>query len=351
MPKWIELRSIVSNFNQLPMNPVQRLFQKQWFLIVLVICLVSGFMSAEHFQWLRDLKWLTWCIAAFTMFFMAWPLQFGLLRRTFSRPTGPILATVVNLVAIPILAWPIASSLGPLLGPGLIVAAATPTTLATGAVWTRRAGGDDSVAIMVTLITNSICFFVTPLWVYFLTGNEIPALQLTGTIFNLLMFVVIPILAGQLIRLNQKSATWATANKPMLGVFALIGILCIVFIGAVNTGSFASESNEPLFTWTQLAATIVAVIGIHVSMFFFSIKLASLFKLPRPEQIAVGFAGSQKTLMIGLSTSISLGFSIIPIVAYHAFQLVIGAVIADRIRSSSAQQKRLSEPSESVADT
>ena len=59
------------------------------------------------------------------------------------------------------------------MGYGMIIASATPCTLATGAVWTRRAGGNDGVTMMVTILTNSTCFIVMPLWIYWLIGVEI----------------------------------------------------------------------------------------------------------------------------------------------------------------------------------
>ena len=59
---------------------------------------------------------------------------------------------------------------------------------------------------------------------------------------------------------------------------------------------------------------------------------ASALKVARPDQIAVGLAGSQKTLMVGLQVSIELGFNIIPMVAYHISQLLVNTLIADRLR-------------------
>ena len=52
----------------------------------------------------------------------------------------------------------------------------------------------------------------------------------------------------------------------------------------------------------------------------------------RENNIAIGFSGSQKTLMVGLSVAVSMGLNIIPIVAYHAMQLIIDTLIADRYR-------------------
>ena len=54
--------------------------------------------------------------------------------------------------------------------------------------------------------------------------------------------------------------------------------------------------------------------------------------LNRADQISVGFAGSQKTLMVGLQVAIDLGINVIPMVAYHISQLLIDTLVADRLR-------------------
>ena len=54
----------------------------------------------------------------------------------------------------------------------LVIAAAVPSTVASAAVWTRRAGGNEIVALIVTVVTNSLCFLVTPLWVLLATGRS-----------------------------------------------------------------------------------------------------------------------------------------------------------------------------------
>ena len=74
------------------------------------------------------------------------------------------------------------------------------------------------------------------------------------------------------------------------------------------------------------------ILFIHLSVCFLGMRLAKCLGLPKPEQIAVGFSGSQKTLMVGLSTAINMGVSIIPLVSYHALQLLVDTVIADRLR-------------------
>lgn len=301
--------------------------------MVLLAALAVGFATAHSCRFIVEASWLKWGVVTVTMFVMAWPLEFKHIWGAATRPIGPVLATVLNLLVIPLMAWPLSHLLGDVLGPGLIVAAAVPTTLATGAVWTRRAGGDDSLAIMVTIITNMLCFFVTPAWVYYLTGSTSDKAAFVGTIYKLLCFVVLPMIAGQLVRFHAPSAAWATRKKQWLSLAAQFGVLFMIFLGAVSTGIRVSESGGLDITIAELALMVVVILGIHLSVCFTGIGLAKCLGLPRSAQIAVGFAGSQKTLMVGLSTAISMGMSIIPLVAYHSLQLVTDTVIADRFRN------------------
>ena len=61
------------------------------------------------------------------------------------------------------------------------------------------------------------------------------------------------------------------------------------------------------------------------------------WRLPRADQIGVAFAGSQKTLMVGLAIAIEFGgLAVLPMVAYHVEQLLIDTVLADRLRQMRA---------------
>ena len=305
---------------------------KHWFLFSLLAMMIAGFILCAPFEALANLEWLKWTIVALTMFLMAWPLEFGRLKRAASRPLAPIVACLLNLVMIPLVIWPLASLAGQELGPGMIIAAATPSTLASAAVFTRRAGGDDSVSIMVTILTNASCFLAMPFWILVQTGEAVESSKLTGTIYKLFFFVVLPIGLAQLARMNANSAAWATRNKPLLSTLALNGILTMVFLGAVKMGlRFSGEPQSGMIVW-NLVTMAVILASVHIFVFWFGIWFSGQIGIPREEQIAVGFSGSQKTLMIGLTTAINLGMSIVPIVVYHAMQLIVDAIFAERIR-------------------
>lgn len=306
------------------------ILKKNWFLITLLLALMGGYAGSRRFSFLADASWLNWSIVAITMFLMAWPLEFGNLQRTMSRPLVPILGCLLNIVAIPMLVWPLVGWVGGDFGGGMMVAAATPCTLASAAVWTRRAGGDDSVALMVTILTNATCFIVMPSWIYVQTGKTLEPSLLIGTTYRLFMFVVLPIAISQMVRLNGSAAKWATQQKRLLSTLALIGILTMVFIGAVNMGMRMEPQEQAIQPFS------IGIVGllmglVHVVVLGSGMGIAKIIGAPREQWIAVGFSGSQKTLMIGLTVSVSLGVSIIPIVLYHAIQLIIDTLIADRL--------------------
>ena len=323
-------------------------FSRHWFLIVLILAMAVGFGVPEQLQFLLQFKWLTSICVATTMFLMSWPLRFGELKSTVRRPLPALWGSTVNVVLFPLVAWPLSMTLGPELGPGLIVLAATPCTLASASVWTRRAGGNDVVSMMVTMITNGLCFIVTPFWIYQLTGNQLPMELVWDIVAKLFLVVVLPLTAGQLMRVNAASAVWSTNNKSMLSVLAQLGLLVVVLLGSTQSGLKLHEEEQ---TWTavQFGWMIIVVVFLHVAAWWVSFDVANRLKFPRRDAIACAFSGSQKTLMVGLVAAIDLKLSVIPLVIFHAIQLTIDTFLADWLKKSSKEspdglERRAAEP-------
>jgi sodium/bile acid cotransporter 7 len=307
--------------------------RKQWFLIALVGSLLLGFALCRPLAGPSESTTLKWSIVLVTMFLMAWPLAFDGIKDTLSRPAAPLFGSFINAVIMPLSIWPFLFLVSPDLAAGMAVVFAAPCTLASAAVWTRRAGGDDGVAIMVTIITNLLCFLVTPFWVFVQTGAQIESMQLGDSIVKLFLFVVLPIIVAQLIRVHKTSAAWATNNKPVLSIGAQIGILLIIFLGAIQTGIKFAD-NEGAVNFLELAVGVGILLLVHVAVLFLGKFSSHMIGFSREQEIAIAFAGSQKTLMVGLSIAISLQISILPIVAYHSLQLVIDTIFADRFAAS-----------------
>jgi sodium/bile acid cotransporter 7 len=106
----------------------------------------------------------------------------------------------------------------------------------------------------------------------------------------------------------------------------------MVLIGAIKTGEKLSGTNSDSTALLDLLAMIAAVLLVHVVSFWLGLGLAKFFRLPWADQVAVGFAGSQKTLMVGMQVSIDASFSVLPMVTYHVGQLFIDTVLADWLK-------------------
>jgi sodium/bile acid cotransporter 7 len=190
------------------------------------------------------------------------------------------------------------------------------------------------VAVLVTIITNLLCFLITPTWLVIMLGGRanVGSLNAVELIQSLLFIVVLPMAAAQLLRLRREVAGWATRHKKSLGLLTQCGILSFVFTGAVQTGERLNSAAGAAIPVADLALMVVLVVGLHTAMLFLGLLLARLCRLPRGDAVAVGFAGSQKTLMVGLGIAVESGFSVLPIITYHVGQLLIDTLVADHWR-------------------
>jgi solute carrier family 10 (sodium/bile acid cotransporter), member 7 len=311
---------------------------QRWFLIALIAVLVAGVASPVAMRPVTE--WLSSdAILAIVTFIMALPLETSVLWRAVRRPGPAWLGSAINSGLAPPLGW-LASLILPFeLAAGVVLATTVPSTLASAAVLTRRAGGNDAVAFLVTMITNVTCFVVVPTWLLILLGVRAD-LNYGAIVLKLFLFVVLPIAAGQLLRQWPLLGTAATRHKTLLGGVAQIGILQMVLIGAVDCGErLAALESDSVVSLTNLVLMVFAVTAVHVVLVVAGLGFSRIFLIGRDDAIAVAFSGGQKTLMVGafLATAVA-PLAILPMVAYHAAQLVIDTLIADRLRPRGAAQ-------------
>ncbi len=262
------------------LNPLFRRLLANWFLIGLIACLIGGNIFSEPLRGYAGSRRWQEILVACVMFLMALPMEFHVVRRVLRRPAAPLLACLVNLVLAPLLTWPISKLLGQELGSGLIVAAATPCTLASAAVWTRKAGGNDVVAVMVTLLTNLACFWVLPGWIKLLTAHSAQGQNLGATVMMLLSIVVVPIALAQLARSSGWIRRQAARYRTLMGGVCQIGILSIVLVGAVKTAERLGRTDVAALGTGQLVVCIAFAFGLHLCLLFVGWRLARWLGMP-----------------------------------------------------------------------
>ena len=319
---------------------MKQFFRRQWFLVALAIVLLVGFSFSAALSPITQARILRNFVVAFVLFVMSISFRTDVIWSTIKRPWAALLASVINMGILPLVAWATSFALQGEMATGLLIAAAAPCTTASAAVWTRRAGGNDATAILVTILTNGTCFLFTPLWLW-LTISDVDAVSISlpvkDMIIKLGLLVVLPMIVGQVLRINGSVANWATENKPRLGVAAQSGILFIVLAGAVSSGLKLRESTDGSAlggSVVDFVAMGIAVLAVHLSVLVIGIYLAKLLRVDQENRIAVGFAGSQKTLMVALHVAIEYfgGLSMLVPVCFHVGQLVADTLVADWFR-------------------
>ncbi|TWU42285.1 bile acid:sodium symporter family protein [Novipirellula artificiosorum] len=307
--------------------------KKHWFLLALAACFSTGYFASETLQPLMAMTTLRSGIVFVVMWMMGFTLHAEAIRRSVRRPLPSLLAIGINILVVPLLCLPTQWLLPRAEFGGLYVVSLVPCTLASAAVWTRKAGGNDSIALMTTVVTNLACIVVVPVGVALVLARQadisaIEQMQKLATI------VVAPLVLAQAMRYFGLAA-FADRHKIRLSFLAQFGILSMVVLGSVASAGVVQQASESASRSMGITLITLAllVMAIHLAAFGIGVFSARAAGADRESQIAVGIGGSQKTLMVGLQIAIDLGVSVIPMLMYHLLQLTIDTVIAARWRA------------------
>ncbi len=317
-------------------------FAKSWFLILLLVLLPSGMacgwsmsasLRAETFGRVHPAVTTT-----IILFLMSFSLDSDKLLESFRAPRPVIWGMLVNIGLMPLMAWPLAITHGSRdFAVGLMITAAVPCTLATASVSTRQAGGNDAVSLLITLFTNLVGVVLTPLWLKWTLSAE-AVIDTWPIIRNLTFTVLLPTIGGQLIRWIPAGGRLARAQKFWISIAAQCLVLLIVTKAAVEAGAMLRSQNE----WPVMgsfARLLLECLALHTMAMIVSEYGGRVLRISRINRIATVFAGSQKTLPVGLLLSAmpavtgdrSLPFVTFPILMFHALQLVLDTAVAERI--------------------
>jgi solute carrier family 10 (sodium/bile acid cotransporter), member 7 len=254
--------------------------------------------------------------------------------------------TALNLGVLPILAWTLAQTqIRPDFAVGLILCAAVPSTLATAAVLTRQAGGNDAVALAITLVTNTLGLVSTPIWLYLLLGATVQW-ELSRLVVQLGLFVLVPTCAGLWLRrfswVRSRMPYW----RPVCSVTAQWLVLLIVLLAAVQAGRILQQQTTAL-PWLSLIWMGLSCLVLHLLALWLGYGIGRRLLLQRRVRVAAMISGSQKTLPIGLLlaadpaiSELHLPMVTFPILAYHALQLVVDGALAKVLSRTAVSQPR-----------
>lgn len=222
---------------------------------------------------------------------------------------------------------------------GFFYLCALPSTVSSSVALTATAGGNVPAAVFNATLSSLIGVVLTPLWMSWYAGASGEAMPLGPVILDLLIWLVLPLVVGQVSR--RWLAGWAERNKRWINVVDRLTILVLAYT------SFCDSVVMGIWTVHGLSVVWAAVGSVLLFCTVFTLVnvMCRVLGFPRADRIAAVFCGSKKTLASGVPMAQlmfqgnpGLGLILLPLMIYHPLQLVICGVLAGRW-SHAAQAK------------
>jgi sodium/bile acid cotransporter 7 len=207
-----------------------------------------------------------------------------------------------------------------------------PSTVSSSVVMVSIAGGNIPAAIFNASISSLMGVFITPLWMGVVLDTGSGNYDIMSVVGKLSLQVLLPVTLG--ILFNKKWGAWADKNKTYIRYFDQSSILLIVYT------SFCESFGEHLFSEFEMKDILFLGIGM-LALFFAVYFLLSFFcrilGFSKEDEVTAVFCGSKKSLIQGavmskvLFSGAQAGVMLLPIMLYHALQLISASIIAQRI--------------------
>ena len=317
------------------------LFRRQWFLGALLMIVLVGSSFPQVIMQITGRISIRYFVLPM-MLLMSVTLDTSEITHAIRQPASVALGIVLGYTVVPLLAWLTSQALWawmPDMAVGLLIVSAVPCTLVSATLWTRMAGGNDAMALLVTVGSNSLNFLAAPLLLALTLGRTV-ALSPLGMMRDLLIVILLPAVAGQLLRQWPFIRAGADRHRASISILSKCMILLLVLSG-IARAAVQVQSQEQTIRASDLLGVLGAVALVHTLALACGELAGRGAGLSRPDRLALLFAGSQKTLpaalFIAQSFFPSFALASIPALLYHAVQLIIDSFVAERLRRQSPE--------------
>ena len=232
-----------------------------------------------------------------------------------------------------VLARPLASAvLTPDLALGLLFLCALPSTVQSSIAFTSMAGGNIAAAVCSASLSSLLGVFLTPWLMTVLAGSSGAMADPLAAIAKIMLLLLAPFVAGHLLR------PWIGARvdalKPLLRYTDQGTILLVVY------AAFGAAVLEGLWHATPLGSLLLTfaacalLLAIAMPLVWLIAKRSGF---SRPDQIAILFCGTKKSLATGvpiakvLFAGGPLGAIVLPVMLYHQLQLIVCGIVAAKL--------------------
>jgi len=228
---------------------------------------------------------------------------------------------------------------------GILFLCLLPSTVQSSIAFTSIARGNVPAAVCSASASNVLGILVTPVLVGLLLANELGQNGAGGGISidavgSILLQLLAPFILGHLSRpLTEK---WLGRNEPVVNLVDRGSILLVVYT------AFSAAVVEGL--WGRLSAgDLIVITLLDAAVLFFALLATTIgarrLGFTRPDEIAIVFCGSKKSLASGvpmasvLFPAATVGPMIVPLMIFHQMQLMVCAVLARRYAAGEARAR------------
>lgn len=222
---------------------------------------------------------------------------------------------------------------------GIFYVAALPSTVSSSVVMVSLARGNMPAAIFNASVSSLLGVVFTPLWMSLFLGAGEGGFDLWESFRGILVAVFLPVVLGMC--LNPLLGKWVAEKRKFLRYFDQSVVILIVYTSFCD--SFAVRAFDG-FGPILLAELGFGMVGLFFLVYYIIRFLCKLFRFSREDTITALFCGSKKSLMHGsamgqvlFASMGNLGVLLLPIMLYHAFQLIIVSVLARRFAAASTE--------------
>jgi solute carrier family 10 (sodium/bile acid cotransporter), member 7 len=220
---------------------------------------------------------------------------------------------------------------------GFFYLSALPSTVSSSVVMVSIAGGNVAAAIFNASLSSIIGIFMTPVWMNFYNVQAGSDVGLSDAIGKLCIQVLLPVIVGMLFhsRIGDsvlKYKTWLRFTDQFI-------ILLIVFTAFAE--SFLGNMFDG-FSAQQIVLLSIAMLAFFLAMAATMFLVSSSLKFPIGDRVTVIFCGSKKSLVQGavmgrvlFPDPVVFGVILLPLMLYHALQLMAGSMLAQIISRKS----------------
>ncbi|WP_458627177.1 bile acid:sodium symporter family protein [Winogradskyella sp. PC D3.3] len=208
--------------------------------------------------------------------------------------------------------------------------AALPSTVSSSVVMVSMANGNIPAAIFNASISGIIGIAVTPLWMGLFVEHSQADFDFMDIYIKLIVQIILPVILGLL--LQRFFGEFARKHSSKLTLFDKSIILLIIY------KSFASSFYNNMFRAVSLLDLLLLLTGVlllFVTVFFLTGFMAKKLNLNKEDQITAQFCGTKKSLVHGTVFSkilfgnmATIGVILLPLMLFHAIQILIISVIA-----------------------